>query len=90
MLFLITLVSCGKDGPLGSGGEKKIIYKITPAEKEKYTYEFYNENCSTGAQMFETFFEACDGLVDHELNKECALEDREELFSNAHCPGDFS
>lgn len=82
-------MSCGKEGAL-IPTKKETIYKVEPAQEEKFSYEFTKKDCSTGVQSFNTFLLACKGLQNSILNNECAEEKREELFVSAECPGSFS
>jgi hypothetical protein len=92
LLLLITVfifISCGQAQQLVDG-EQTTIYKVSPAEAENYSYELRARSCSTGKHESESFTGICESLLDHSLNKECALEEREELFVNSECAGNFS
>lgn len=91
LIFLGALVSCG--GPQGfwpDPSDSQTVYKTEPAVAEAFSYELRTRSCSTGKHSFGTFEAACDALKDDALNKDCAEEKREELFTNSACPGDFT
>lgn len=91
LILLGLFVSCGNPTDLLPNPEgNQTIYKTEPAQAEAYSYELRTLSCSTGKHSFETFEAVCGALKDHELNKECALEKREDLFINSQCPGNFS
>ena len=88
-LFMISLTfaSCGKLDDLAHGG--KTIYKVEAAEEEPYSYQLIGKSCHTGEHEFTSFSAVCQGLRDNELNNDCAQEEREELFLNSECAGNF-
>ena len=91
ILSLCTLVSCGDTSKIWPDpGANKTVYKVEPAQVEAYTYELRTRSCSTGKHSFASFQTACDALLDHELNNQCAVDKREELFINSQCPGNFT
>lgn len=92
ILLSIMLISCGSptDYIKDPRGEAPTVYKVIPAEAEGYSYELRSTSCSTGKHSFGSFEKACEGLVDDDLNNQCAFEKREELFVNSECPGNFS
>ena len=95
IIALSFLVSCGKapSDIWPDQNQDKTVYKTEPATAEAYSYELLSRSCetgSTGKHSFASFEQACDGLVDDALNKECALDEREELFVNSQCPGVFT
>lgn len=53
---------------------------------ETFTYNLESNNCSTGAQVFSTVEQMCQGLQDNTLNNNCALELREDFFAK-NCAG---
>lgn len=87
-LFLV-VTSCGKPENLWPM-KTKAAQNIEPANPEQYSYELKANSCTTGKHEFESFTLACEALKNHELNNDCALAKREELFVNAECFGDFS
>ena len=89
ILTFLSLFSCGNPKK-ALGLEPKKIQKIEPAGPEEYSYQLHDGGCSTGEHSFTTFDQACNALKDDELNRQCAYEQREELFINAECAGDFS
>lgn len=91
MMFILVLtsVSCGKQvSELWPEATTQEAY-ADPAVTELYTYEFNGSSCYTGKQAAQTFENICSQLKDHELNENCAYEEREELFLSAGCPGVF-
>jgi hypothetical protein len=91
ILSLSTLVSCGNPSEIWPDpSANKTVYKVEPAEAEAYSYELRTDSCSTGKHSFGSFDNACKALNDNELNKECALSEREELFNNSQCVGNFT
>lgn len=88
ILLSLTFISCGKLDELAHGG--KTTYKVEPAKEEPYSYELLGESCHTGEHEFNSFQAACQGLRDHQLNNNCAEAEREELFLNSDCQGNFS
>jgi len=92
LMFSSLLASCGspEDFIQDPRGNDKTIYKTQPAEAEAFTYELRSKSCSTGKHSFGSFENACKALIDEELNNECAIEKREELFLNSDCPGNFT
>jgi hypothetical protein len=87
--FSLIFLSCGQAQELVQG-EQTTIYKVSPAEAENYSYELRSNSCSTGKHESESFTGICKNLLDNTLNKDCALEEREELFINSECSGNFS
>ena len=63
--------------------------EVEDAVAVNYEYEFAKRNCSTGAQVAKTFDDICHTLANNELNNNCAVEEREELFESSRCPGAF-
>lgn len=72
MILTFTLISCGKT-------KTTKIFK-TNALPEAYSYSFYEDNCETGEHKFYRLAEACEALLNEELNNFCAFEDRENLY----------
>ena len=87
--FTLIFSACGKDGIEQLLREPELVYNQDPAQPESYGYQFDERTCSTGVQTFETFIKACNGLVDDKLNKNCAEQERKELFESAKCPGEY-
>ena len=81
LLILLFVVSCGKPE------EEK---KSKPAEPEDYQYELKQGECSTGIHSFSSMEKTCDALKNEEKNNFCARSEREKLFVNHNCEGDFS
>lgn len=88
-IMIFSFISCGKDGRFIANSQQEVIYKVEPAAEEKYEYEFFLQDCSTGIQRFDSFIDACNGLTDEQRNKSCAREERRDLFINSECPGSF-
>lgn len=82
-LLLITLslafIGCGKDAMPWSK-DKVYIKSTPPAEAEMYSYELSRGACSTGSHSFHTITEVCQALLDEDLNRQCAEEERLELY----------
>ncbi len=90
LILLLNFVSCGKQ--VNSFIEDNTAVKqaeVDEAVAVNYEYEFSKRTCSTGSQVAKTFDEICHTLSDNELNNNCALEEREELFIGSRCPGVF-
>ena len=87
ILSVLSITSCGKLDDLAHGG--KTVMKVEPAQEEAYSYQLSSKGCSTGTHEFQSFLAACQGLRDDDLNNNCALEEREELFINSECQGAF-
>jgi hypothetical protein len=86
LLLPLVLVSCGKENSLWP--QKVQVQSVNPAEPELYSYELSTRRCSTGKHTFNTLAKACDALKNDQLNNDCAIEKREELFQSS-CPGTF-
>lgn len=82
----ILFVSCGKEA---MPWEQSIqVQSVKPAEPVDYSYELQSQKCTTGKHEFDTLIEVCEALKNNDLNNDCALEEREKLFSTS-CPGSF-
>lgn len=73
--ILLTFISCGKQ-------QEDTLIK--PAEPEKYTYSFFGDGCQTGDHEYYYLDDACEALLNDEINNYCATEKREKLY-NASC-----
>ncbi len=90
LMILLSFISCGKNALIQGETKTITVYSVEEAAPEDYTYELMTDDCTTGPQAFKTFINACKGLTNHELNNQCALEERQELFENEECPGEFA
>jgi hypothetical protein len=63
--------------------------EVESAVTEQYNYELTEIECTTGEQKADTFDQICIALKDDSLNNQCAKEDREILFNNSRCKGQF-
>ena len=81
-------LSCG-NAEKYLNANSKTVYKLEQADAEQYTYELIGQSCSTGEHSFSTFAAVCSALTDDSLNNECARDERELLFSNSECGGQF-
>lgn len=72
LLVLLMFVSCGP---------KKEESLIRPAEPEKYKYSFYEKDCKTGEHEYYYLDDACEALLDEEINNYCAPEKRKKLYN---------
>ena len=88
ILAILSFVACGKNAQIPGQRSEQVFY-VAPAESETYTYEFTKKSCSTDKKSYYTFVEVCEALTNHEINNECAQEERQELFENSECPGSF-
>ncbi|MAX66161.1 MAG: hypothetical protein CME66_04425, partial [Halobacteriovoraceae bacterium] len=73
-IMIFSFISCGKDGRFIANSQQEVIYKVEPAAEEKYEYEFFLQDCSTGIQRFDSFIDACNGLTDEQRNKSYYLD----------------
>ena len=89
LLLSILMVSCGKDSAIFPTN-KVVVQKVAPAVEEEFSYELKQGSCSTGKHTSDSFFDICDKLIDHKLNKNCAEDKRKSLFESASCVGNFS
>lgn len=74
LLLLLTFVSCGP---------KQEETLIKAAEPEKYTYSFFEDECETGDHEFYYLDDACEALLNDEINNYCAPEKREKLYNSS-------
>ena len=89
MLFLISFTSCGKQvQDFWPEAYQEEAY-AEDAVTEMYSYEFNIDGCHTGKQAASTFAEICTQLKDDSINKNCAPEEREDLYVTAECEGSF-
>lgn len=79
----IFLVSCGKNS-LPWKPETVYVDSTEPAKAEMYSYELGDKSCTTGNHEFYTVDQACQALLDNELNNNCVEEERLELYES-HC-----
>ena len=77
-------------GVFVSCGKPETTYVVRPASAEEYKYELKSSSCSTGVQSFATLQQTCEGLKNDQLNNFCAKSEREALFINHNCVGNFS
>ncbi|MGZ3748117.1 MAG: hypothetical protein ACXWRE_12115, partial [Pseudobdellovibrionaceae bacterium] len=74
----------GTEGGASNKGNK------TETASESFSYWFIRNGCSTEKQTFDTKEALCKGLQDRDLNKNCALELRQEEFKKVVCTGEFA
>lgn len=90
LFFSFSIVSCGKQIESLIPTVETQAIQVESAVAEKYSYEFRTKSCSTGNHKASTFIEICISLKNHSLNNECADEEREVLFLNSECPGNYN
>ena len=89
ILTLMTFISCGKIEGIANS-VSSISPKARPVEIEPFSYQLHGSSCTTGEHEFISFVSTCEALKDNELNQDCALEQRRDLFESSECTGDFS
>lgn len=72
-LTLLVVTACG---PAPFKPAKRVT--IRPSS---YSYEYNDHGCKTGKQTFASQDEYCKGLMDDELNNNCARESREGTYN---------
>lgn len=74
--FLVIFTSCG---------QKPEETLINPATPEKYEYEFYDDQakCETGLHEYYYLEDACEALLNEEINNNCAHEKRVKLYESS-------
>lgn len=87
IILAICVSSCGKIDDLVHGS--KTTFQLEPAQEELYSYQIIGQGCHTGEHEFETFDQVCEALRDNSLNRECAVQEREDLFFTSECSGSF-
>lgn len=75
ILSIFVITSCGK--------EKTIRKFKSEAIPEGYSYYFEEEDCDTGEQIFYRLKDACEGVLNDELNNYCAKEERQQLYESS-------
>jgi hypothetical protein len=57
--------------------------------KVSYNYQFTNNGCDTGEQVFTSLAAMCTALQSDAVNGSCALAARQAFFMTEKCPGTF-
>lgn len=86
--ILFSFISCGKVE--GFGIERQLVTNVEPAEIEPFSYHIVGDNCTTGEHIFQSFARTCEALKNNDLNQNCAIDQREDLFVFSECDGEFS
>lgn len=87
VLIAVAAVAYGCKGSSQSNSTSKKSASINELNTAvSSSYEFSNTQCSTGKQAFDSVAKYCTGLQNNTLNKSCAQQSRESLFSK-NCLG---
>ena len=89
LLLSVIFVSCGKSINSFLPESEAQAAEVESAVSENYEYGFRTRSCQTGTHAARTHTEICTMLSDEELNDNCAKEEREVLFENSSCSGEF-
>ena len=76
-----------KNGPEGGSNNKG---NKTETKSETFSYWLIRNGCSTEKHTFDSKEDLCKGLQDRDLNKNCALDLRQEEFKKVGCTGEFA
>jgi hypothetical protein len=84
------MVSCGQFENFVNSKIEDEYYKQTLPDIEYpgFSYSFRDFGCTTGQHEFSTKREACENLLNNEVNRDCAREKRKDLYT-LECGTDF-
>jgi|GEM_PF-4216724 len=79
--LVVVLAGCG------NGQDYDQLYN---SYNYKFTETFGSSTCTTGDQSFLSLTDLCTALQRDSVNNNCALAQRQLLFTSHSCPGSFN